>query len=136
MRLKSWLIVATTATALTSGLTGCSIPDYDPVTIVYEDYQESETITWVVVGTEIQRSDQIDDEDAEETGTEVPDRAAFVNSVHEELHPPKWDGCTDANEMTIETHDPDGKPYVSKLEDCGVQQKYVDDMFWALGEER
>ncbi len=38
--------------------------------------------------------------------------------------------------MTIEAQDPDGTLHVSKLADCGVQLKYVDDMFWALGDGR
>ena len=135
MKLKSWVIIVI-AGGFASALAGCSIPDYDPVTIVYENYEDSTTVTWVVEGTEVTRTAQSDDDDPTETSYELPDRAAFVNSVHEELHPPKWDGCEEANEMTIEAQDPDGRIRVSKLEDCGVQLKYVDDMFWALDDGR
>jgi len=135
VRLKSWVIIAIAA-VFASVLTGCSVPDYDPVTIVYENYDDSTTVTWAVEGTEVTRTQQTDDDDPTETSYELPDRAAFVTSVHEELHPPKWDGCEDANEMTIEAQDPDGTLHVSKLADCGVQLKYVDDMFWALGDGR
>lgn len=38
------------AAVFASVLTGCSVPDYDPVTIVYENYDDSTTVTWAVEG--------------------------------------------------------------------------------------